>query len=200
MKDGSKKAPISSRRGRRAGVSGTREAILEAARSRFAEDGYAATTIRKIAAEAEVDGSLVMQFFGSKEELFAAVMSISPAALSRMADAFEGPAHGRGERVTQTFLEVWEGPSPDSDALLAMLRAVVSSEVRSAEMREYFQARLVEAISPKLEHKDAVPRAGLVASMLIGVIIGRRVVQIPALADRDTLVQLLAPAVQLILR
>ena len=191
--------PPISRRGRRVGASGTRQAILEAARSRFAQDGYASTTIRRVAAEAEVDGSLIIQFFRSKEELFAAVMSISPAALTDMANAFEGSSEGTGERVARTFLTLWDGPSRDSDALLAMLRAVVSSEIKSAEMREYIQERLVETISPKIGHADAATRAGLVASMLIGVVVGRRIVQVPALSDRETLIRMLAPAIQAIL-
>lgn len=84
------------RRGRRPGASGTRQAILDAARARFSRDGYAAATIRKIAADAGVDATLVMHFFGSKDELFGAVMSITPNALSRIAGAFQGPEHSRG--------------------------------------------------------------------------------------------------------
>ena len=38
------------RRGRRPGPSGTRQAILDAARAHFAKDGYALATIRAIAA------------------------------------------------------------------------------------------------------------------------------------------------------
>ena len=40
------------RRGRRPGTSNTRQAMLEAARARFANDGFAATTIRLVAADA----------------------------------------------------------------------------------------------------------------------------------------------------
>jgi hypothetical protein len=79
------------RRGRRPGASGTRQAILEAARARFAADGYGGTTIRRVAADAGVDPSLVMQFFRSKELLFGAVMSISPDAMAQLSDAFNGP-------------------------------------------------------------------------------------------------------------
>ena len=57
------------RRGRRPGTSSSRQAILDAARARFAEDGYAMTTIRKIATDAGVNPALIMQFFGSKEDL-----------------------------------------------------------------------------------------------------------------------------------
>jgi AcrR family transcriptional regulator len=79
------------RRGRRPGASTTRQDILDAARARFASDGFAATTIRRVAADAGVNPSLVMQFFTSKEELFAAVMSISPKSLARFNTVFDDP-------------------------------------------------------------------------------------------------------------
>src|SRR5215831_16860854 len=64
------------RTGRRAGDSGTREAILQAARAQFAEHGYDGATIRAIAAAAGVDPALVHHFYGSKESLFAAAMQL----------------------------------------------------------------------------------------------------------------------------
>ncbi len=50
------------RSGRRAGESGTREAILAAARAQFAARGYDGATIRAIAAAAAVDPALVHHF------------------------------------------------------------------------------------------------------------------------------------------
>ena len=64
------------RTGRRGGDSGTREAILDAARKRFAAHGYAGATIRRIAADAGVDPALVHHFFGTKERLFAAAVRL----------------------------------------------------------------------------------------------------------------------------
>ena len=202
MSDGSDGVVATARRGRRSGESGSRQAILDAARSRFARDGYAATTIRKVAADAGVDGALVMQFFRSKEELFAAVMSISSDTLSRIAGAFEGPEQTLGERVTRTFLGVWEGAPHEAEPLLAMLRAAVSNEQTSTLLRGFIQTRLVETISPKLRDRpDALIRAGFASSMLIGVIVGRCIVQVSALAneDRETVVRLVGPAIQTVL-
>ena len=99
------------RRGRRPGTSTTRQAILDAARARFATDGFAATTIRRVAADAGVNPSLVMQFFTSKDELFGAVMSISPKSLARFSTVFDGPDEHLGERVVRAYLEVWDGDS-----------------------------------------------------------------------------------------
>jgi hypothetical protein len=53
-----------------------RRAILAAARARFAAEGYERTTVRAIAADADIDASMVMRYFGSKEDLFAAAADI----------------------------------------------------------------------------------------------------------------------------
>jgi AcrR family transcriptional regulator len=190
------------RRGRRPGASTTRQDILDAARARFASDGYAATTIRRIAADADVNPSLVMQFFTSKEELFAAVMSISPKSLARFSTVFDGPSEHLGERVVRAHLEVWDGTPEDSEPLMAMLRGAIVNEQAGAQLREFIQARLLDAMdSGRADDPDAALRAGLASSMLVGVIVGRRLVGVPILAEADTetLIALVAPAIQAIL-
>ena len=189
------------RRGRRPGTSTTRQTILDAARARFAGDGYAATTIRRIAADAGVDASLVMQHFRSKDELFAAVMSISPESLARFAIAFEGPDDYLGERVVRSFLGAWEGAPEDSEPLMAMLRGAIVNDHAGAQLREFIEARLLEGVKPRATGGDAALRAGVASSMLVGIIVGRRVVGVPTLAEADveTLVALVAPAIQNVL-
>src|SRR6201996_5191037 len=50
----------------------TRADILAAARARFGSDGYERTTLRAVAADVGVDPALVIRYFGSKQDLFAA--------------------------------------------------------------------------------------------------------------------------------
>jgi AcrR family transcriptional regulator len=196
------KPAVEVRRGRRPGVNTTRQAILDAARARFASDGFAAATIRRIAADAAVNPSLVMQFFTSKEELFAAVMSISPTSLARFSTAFEGPDEDLGERVVRAHLDVWEGAPEDSEPLIAMLRAAITNEQAGAQLREFIQARLLDAMDTRRAgDPEAALRAGLAASMLVGVIVSRRLVGVPILAQADSeeLIAMLAPAIQSVL-
>lgn len=196
------KPPAQVRRGRRPGASTTRQAILDAARARFASDGFAATTIRRIAADAGVNPSLVMQFFTSKEALFAAVMSISSKSLDRINTVFDGPDEHLGERVVRAHLEVWEGVPEDSEPMMAMLRAAITNEQAGAQLREFIQARLLDAMGAVRDQTpDAALRAGLASSMLVGVVVGRRVVGVPILAEADTetLVAMIAPAIQSVL-
>jgi AcrR family transcriptional regulator len=187
------------RRGRRPGTSTTRQAILDAARARFAGDGFTATTIRRVAADAGVDASLVIQFFRSKDELFAAVMSISPDALARFSTAFEGPDEHLGERVVRAYLDAWEGT--DSEPLMAMLRGAIANEQASAQLREFIQARLLDGVKSRAVGDDAAVRAGLASSMLVGIVVGRRIVAVPTIAnvDRETLFAIVAPAIQSLL-
>jgi AcrR family transcriptional regulator len=190
------------RRGRRPGINTTRQAILDAARTRFASDGFAATTIRRVAADAGVNPSLVMQFFTSKEELFAAVMSISPKSLARISTVFDGPDEHLGERVVRAHLEVWEGAPEDSEPLMAMLRGAIGNEQAASQLREFIQARLLDAMGAEGGNApDAALRAGLASSMLVGIVVGRRLVGVPILAEADTetLVAMVAPAIQSVL-
>lgn len=190
------------RRGRRGGSSDTRLEILAAAKKSFATDGFAATTIRKIAKDAGVDPALVMQFFGSKDVLFAASLAVSADALSAMADAFEGPVADLGVRVTRAFLTLWEQETGDAEALMAMQRAAMSSEVAAAQLRDFVQFRLVEVVSPKLHRgADAVVRAGLASAMLVGVIMGRNIIRIPAIANenQESVIALVGASIQTIL-
>jgi AcrR family transcriptional regulator len=196
------KPPAQARRGRRPGANTTRKEILDAARARFASDGFAATTIRRIASDAGVNPSLVMQFFTSKEELFAAVMSISPKSLERFSTVFDGPDEHLGERVVRAHLEVWEGAPEDSEPLMAMLRGAIGNEPAGSQLREFIQARLLDAMGAKGGNApDAALRAGLASSMLVGIVVGRRLVGVPILAEADTetLVAMVAPAIQTVL-
>jgi len=199
MSETEEKSP---RRGRRVGSSNTRDAILAAAKKSFATDGFAATTIRKIAKDAGVDPALVMQFYQSKDVLFAASLAVSADALNSMADAYEGPIEGLGVRVTRAFISLWEQKSGDSEALMAMQRAAMSSEVAASQLRDFVQYRLVEVISPKLHGvSDAPLRAGLAAAMLVGVIVSRDLVRVPIVADahQEVVIELVGASIQTIL-
>lgn len=188
------------RRGRRPGRGSTRQTVLDAARARFAVDGYAATTIRLVAADAGVDASQVMQFFRSKDDLFAAVMAIPPSALERFDTAFDGPDEHLGERVVRAYLAAWEGPAAESEPLMAMLRGAIVNQQASEQLSEFIQSRLIEhAGSPDAD--DAALRAGLASAMLVGIVTSRRIIGVPMLIDTDAdeLVRVVAPAIQQIL-
>ncbi|MCP3812288.1 hypothetical protein NLX62_08125, partial [Mycobacteriaceae bacterium Msp059] len=84
---------------------------------------------------------------------------------------------------------------------MAMLRGAVVNEQASMQLREFIQARLLNAVGQRGVGDDAVLRAGLASSMLVGLVLGRRIVGVPALVDADgeKLVTLVAPTIQNIL-
>lgn len=188
------------RRGRRPGPNSTRQLVLDAARARFASDGFAGTTIRLVAADAGVDVAQVMQFFRSKDELFAAVMAIPASALQRFDALYEGPDEHLGERVVRAFLAGWEGIAEESEPLMATLRGAFVNDQAREQLRGFIQSRLLTGTS---DHPDpeAMLRSGLAASLLVGMVVGRRIIGVPILvaADSEEMVRIVGPAIQKIL-
>ena len=183
--------------GRRPGESGTREAILEAATGAFADAGYDRATIRGIAAEAGVDPSLVLHYFGSKEGLFEAALELPV----RPADVFaRGAAAGPdqlGATVVRSFLEAWEPPETRV-RLMAMLRSAMTNETAMGMIRELLVREVFGPITQTLGVPDAQLRATLVGSQFIGLAIMRFVGRVEPLASAsiDELVAAVGPTVQ----
>ncbi|MFI8257121.1 TetR/AcrR family transcriptional regulator [Streptomyces filamentosus] len=169
----------------------TRAAILEAARERFAADGYERATIRAIAREAGIDPSMVMRYYGNKEGLFAAASEIDLAlpALGAL------PSRHIGAVLVNHFLDRWER----DDVLTGLLRVGVTNEAGAARMQAVFEEQLgpvTLGVCPRPE--EAPVRAALVASQILGMALARYVLRLrPAVdMDRDELVAWLAPTVQ----
>jgi AcrR family transcriptional regulator len=196
----SKETPSTPRRGRRPGPNSTRQVVLDAARARFASDGFAGTTIRLVAADAGVDVAQVMQFFRSKDELFAAVMAIPATALERFDALYEGPDEDLGERVVRAFLAGWEGIAEESEPLMATLRGAFVNDQAREQLRGFIQSRLLTGTSERPD-PEAMLRSGLAASLLVGLVVGRRIIGVPTLvaAEPEELVRIVGPAIQKIL-
>ncbi|WP_297843912.1 TetR family transcriptional regulator [Pseudomonas sp.] len=195
-----KESTSAARRGRRPGPNSTRQLVLDAARARFASDGFAGTTMRLVAADAGVDAAQVMQFFRSKDELFAAVMAIPASALERFDALYEGADEHLGERVVRAFITAWEGVAEESEPLMATLRGAFVNDQARDQLSGFIQSRLRAGTSERLG-SDAMLRAGLATSLLVGLVVGRRVIGVPILvaAQTEELVRVLAPAIQKIL-
>lgn len=68
---------------RRRDAAATRQALLEAASSRFTRLGYDRTTLRDVAADVGVNLALIKRYFDSKEGLFKAALASTPRFLGR---------------------------------------------------------------------------------------------------------------------
>ncbi|TNM36270.1 TetR/AcrR family transcriptional regulator [Nocardioides albidus] len=180
-------------RGRRRGSPDTRAAILAAARTRFAEAGFAGTTIRGVAGDAGVDPALVHHYFGSKDDLFVAALELPVDPRAVMAEQVVGPLDGAGERLLRALLSVWDDPSM-RPALLAMVRRLVEPGGERL-FREGFLPVVLAPLGEALGIDAPERRMQLVASQVIGLIMLRYVVRAPALAamDAEALVAAYAP-------
>lgn len=182
--------PDGRRSGRRGGDSGTREAILAAARARFGDLGYDRATIRDIAADAGVDPALVHHFYGKKESLFVAAMRL-PVNPLEILDAALAPgardeSRGLGEHLLRIVLGVWDVAEMRA-TFLGMLRSATTSEQAAAMLREFATGTILSRIAGLAQESapdgaaDAEYRAALVASQVLGLALTRYVLEIDAL-------------------
>jgi AcrR family transcriptional regulator len=188
---------MSRRAGRRPGTSGTREAIENAARRNFGELGYERTTIRAIAEEAGVDPALVVHFFGSKQQLFLAVIDLPFAPEEVLPTILAGDRDGVGKRFARFIVGVLEDASARS-VVTGMVRAAASEPEAARMLRELISRRVFAAITASLGAENAELRATLVGSQVVGLVVARYIVAVEPLAslDPDPLVEALAPNFQ----
>jgi AcrR family transcriptional regulator len=189
------------RTGRRPGAPDTRDAILAAARRRFATRGYDATSVRTIATDAQVDPALVIHYFGTKEELFIAAAGLPPSFPALIASLATIPLPDFGQALARTYLSVVD--SDDSrNAILALVRSAVSHDKAAAILREMLTAQLLPVITRLTSHEDAQLRATLIAAQLIGIAMLRHVLRVEPLAKAppDEIAALVAPVIQQYLR
>jgi TetR/AcrR family transcriptional repressor of mexJK operon len=118
-----------------AGREAKRDAILEAARKVFMEVGFGATSMDTIAAEAKVSKQTVYNHFGSKEELFAAMVRfIVDQKLTVFSEAAKG---GKPEETLRTIAHQFLDPGA-ADQRVAMYRVLMAEAPRFPELGDIF--------------------------------------------------------------
>ncbi len=103
-----------------------RDALLDAAERRFARQGFAATTIKDIAAEAQLNSALLYYYFANKEALYHAVLRRRITGLA--ADA--GPA--------------LLAPVPPAEAIRRFVQAYVAFLLLHPEMPALMQREVLD--------------------------------------------------------
>jgi AcrR family transcriptional regulator len=170
------------RTGRRPGASGTREAILDAARRAFAEYGYERTTIRGVAAAAGVDPALVHHYFGSKHGLFVAAVQLPVNPVEALSTLLAGDREPSGEGMARMFLSLWD-QTADRSPLMALVRSAISDDRAAAMLREFLRTEIFGRLARQLHEPDAELRLALVASQIFGLIMARYIVELEPLAS-----------------
>ncbi|MEV6107845.1 TetR family transcriptional regulator [Streptomyces sp. NPDC051940] len=176
----------------------TRERILTAARTEFAERGYDKASIRGIAKRAEVDPALVHHYFGPKEQVFeSALEDAAQPALSIPDVMLSGPLDGAGERLTRFMFGVWENAFT-REPLLAVIRSAMNNETAAAIFRRMVVRNVLKRVAPQLPGPNAELRAELAVAQLVGTAMLRYIIKVEPLASADVeeLIRRLAPVVQ----
>ncbi|MET9353721.1 TetR family transcriptional regulator [Streptomyces sp. NPDC006617] len=165
----------------------TEARILDGARELFAERGFDRTTIRAVATSAGVDPALVMQYFGSKRELFTAAVQAAPAP---------PPAAGPDALVDQLLATLGLKLGGLPEGTLAMMRSMLTDPAAADHARAAL-GRQIDGIRAALpEDADPELRAALVVSTLLGVSVGHQLLGLSPLRDAsaDRIAALLRPA------
>ncbi|MEV4218562.1 MULTISPECIES: TetR/AcrR family transcriptional regulator [unclassified Nonomuraea] len=173
----------------------TRTAILGAARKLFAEQGFAGTTIRKVASLAGVDPSMVMRYYVNKEGLFRAAVDLR----LNLEELPAPPRERLGEAMARHFLSRWEGDLSD-EAIMLLLRSSSTNALAAQSMRDVFTSQVASFVGRALGcgPEEAARRAGLVSTQLLGLAFTRYVVRLPPVVamSAEELARSVGPVVQ----
>jgi AcrR family transcriptional regulator len=185
------------RTGRRPGASGSREAILDAARRLFAERGYVGTSMRMIGADAGVDAALIVHFFGTKAQLLAEAVQWPFDPEERMEQVLARGRSNVGEELARLVVRTWDSEG-DRDAIMTLIRAATIEPAAAELLREFVQNELFPPLMRRLNVANGELRANLAASQLVGLGISRYVLRVQPLGglSEDEVVHWIGPTLQ----
>jgi AcrR family transcriptional regulator len=185
------------RTGRRPGASGSREAILEAARTLFAEHGYSATSMRAIGTAAGVDAALIVHFFGSKARLLREAIEWPFDPVEAAERVYAKGRRNVGEQLARLVVETWEREG-DRSAIMTLLRAATVEPSAAEMLREFMQDELAPPLFQRLNPDQPELRAGLATAQIVGLGMARYVLRLEPLASMtsDEVIAWVAPTLQ----
>lgn len=187
------------RTGRRPGKSTTREEILTAARTAFAESGYERATIRGIAAAAGVDPALVLRYYQSKEQLFQQAIGWPFPPGEVIDELVAGDSAAIGERLARFVVSAWEGEG--GERIVALVRAAGAQDDAAHALGEFLTHGIIAPAAETLGVRATPLHTALVSAQFLGIILARYILQSGPLASAspDELVATLAPELQQLL-
>jgi AcrR family transcriptional regulator len=161
---------------RRRDSAATKQLLLDAARRRFAADGYSATFIRDIAGDAGVNVALIARYFGNKEGLFRACLAGTADDLERAVDDDDLTLDQLPALIVRQLTDPRNGPYPPR--MLMLLRSSGderAEEIRLGTLRSFAERLAAINRTPAQETVDdeAVLDAQFVLAAVLGVTILR---------------------------
>jgi AcrR family transcriptional regulator len=148
---------------------GRRHSVLAAARRLFAVKGYEQTSIRAIAAAADVNQALVINYFGGKEALF--MEAVGRFEIPH--EALAGGLPGLGARLARAYVHRWE-TMPADDPWPALVRSAVSHQASLELLRNALAEQRTVALTALLgDDGDGPVRSAMVGCLIAGMIMER---------------------------
>jgi AcrR family transcriptional regulator len=185
------------RPGRPPGPSDTRERILSSARELFARNGIDKTSIRAIAAAADVDPALVHHYYGTKTELFAAAIRIPIDPMQVIGPVRQVPVDQLGLALPSILLPLWD--SELGQGFIATLRSILAGSETSL-VRSFLQDVITKEVGPRVDDPpgSGPVRIQYVASQLVGVVMARYIVELEPFKSLpvDQIAETIAPNLQ----
>jgi AcrR family transcriptional regulator len=117
--------------------------------------------------------ALISHYFGSKQGLFAASMTlpVSPAAV--LDKALAGDRQQLGERVLAAAIATWDDPAIGGALKMLVITAMQDDTVLRA-LREYVEREIIQRVAERLGGgPDATARASALMTTVAGVIFTR---------------------------
>jgi AcrR family transcriptional regulator len=150
---------------------------LAAAKRLFSAKGYERTTIRSVAAAADIHASMVIRYFETKEDLFSAAVTFD----LRLPNLMQTPKNELGIALVRHFLDRWEGKIA-GDELPSLLRAAVTHPEARKRMIQIYVQQVAPYIKRLCSPTKSHERAALIATQLLGLAYTRYVLKIPSVA------------------
>jgi AcrR family transcriptional regulator len=165
------------RPGRPPGTSDTRDRILVNARELFARNGIGNTSIRSIAAAADVDPALVHHYFGTKEQLFAAAVHIPIDPMQIIGPMRETPVEKLGLVLPSLLLPLWD--SEIGSGFIATMRSLLAGNDVSL-VRSFMQDVITVEVGSRVDDPpgSGAIRVQFVASQLVGIVMARYILEL----------------------
>lgn len=153
-----------------------RDRILKAARRIFGEHGYDRTTIRAVAAAADIHPSMVMRYYGNKDGLFAAAATFE----LDLPDLVDLPRDKIGATLVRHFIDRWTASGGE---LPALLRIAVTHEQTRDRLSEIMREQILPRVATICEPGEAPTRAALLATQMLGLALTRYVLGLDYVAE-----------------
>jgi AcrR family transcriptional regulator len=158
----------------------TRDAILHSALAAFSQHGYDGVGVREIAQAAGVTGVLVNRYFGSKEELFSAVVELAFGD----SDLFQGDHALLAQRLASRIVTKTRKGAEPADSFLLLLRSAPNPRA-AAILRDSIARHFERPLKASLHGPRAGERAAVMIALAAGLQLLRKVIGSKALANAD---------------